>query len=43
MVIDGTVLDSGAIPVIKLAIDSNKFYHMTKTDDWLILPYDEEN
>ena len=41
--IDGTVLVSGVIPVIKLDIDSSKFYRVTKTGDWLILPYDEEN
>lgn len=41
--IDGTVLDSGTIPVIKLDIDSGKFYRVTETGDWLILPYDEEN
>ena len=40
--IDGTVLHSGAVPVIKLDIDSNKFYRVTETGDWLILPYDEE-
>ena len=41
--IDGTVLDSGTIPVIKLDIDSGKFYCVTETGDWLILPYDETN
>ncbi len=40
--IDGTVLDSGTIPVIKLDIDTNKFYRVTETGEWLILPYDEE-
>lgn len=40
--IDGTVLDSGVIPVIKLDIGRNKFYRMTETGDWLILPYEEE-
>ena len=41
--IDGAVLDSGSVPVIKLDIGSSKFYRVTETDDWLILPYDEEN
>lgn len=41
--IDGTVLNSGTVPVIKLDIESNKFYRVTETGDWLILPYDEEN
>lgn len=41
--IDGTVLDSGIIPIIKLDTDSNKFYRVTETGDWLILPYGEEN
>ena len=40
--IDGTVLDSGIIPVIKLDIDTNKFYHVTENGEYVILPYDEE-
>ena len=40
--IDGTVLDSGIIPVIKVDIEKNKYYHVTKNGDWLITPYDEE-
>lgn len=41
--IDGTVLDSGIIPVIKIDMDNSKYYRVTETGDWLILPYDEEN
>lgn len=41
--IDGTVLDSGIIPVIKIDTENNKYYRVTDTGDWLILPYDEEN
>ncbi len=41
--IDGTVLKSGAIPVIKVDTKRDKYYRVTETGDWLILPYDEEN
>ncbi len=41
--IDGTVLKSGTIPVIKVDTKRNKYYRVTETGDWLILPYDEEN
>lgn len=41
--IDGTVLDSGEIPVIQLDTDTNKFYRVTETGRRMILPYDEEN
>ncbi len=30
-------MDSGTIPVIKLDIDSGKFYRVTETGDWLDL------
>ena len=41
--IDGTVLESGVIPVIKIDTENNKYYRVTETGAWLILPYDEEN
>jgi len=41
--IDGTVLSSGSIPVIKVNTENNKYYRVTETGDWLILPYNEEN
>ncbi len=41
--IDGTVLESGMIPVIKIDTQNNKYYRVTETGDWLILPYNEEN
>lgn len=41
--IDGTVLESGIIPVIKFDKENNKYYRVTETGAWLILPYDEEN
>ncbi len=40
--IDGTVLESGLIPVIKIDTKNNKYYRVTETGVWLILPYDEE-
>lgn len=39
--IDGTVLDSGIVPVIKLDLDGDKLYRVTETGDWMILPYEE--
>lgn len=41
--IDGTVLESGIIPVIKIDTENNKYYRVTETGAWPILPYDEEN
>lgn len=41
--IDGTVLDSGFIPVIKVDTDQDKYYRVTESGEWLVLPYDEEN
>lgn len=41
--IDGTVLDSGMIPVLKVDTETDKYYRVTESGDWLILPYDEEN
>lgn len=40
--IDGTVLDSGIIPVLMVDVENNKYYRVTETGEWLILPYDEE-
>lgn len=37
--IDGTVLDSGVIPVLKIDTDSNKFYQVTENGDTPIFPY----
>ena len=41
--IDGTVLDSGVIPVLMVDTDEDKYYRVTQSGNWLILPYDEEN
>lgn len=41
--IDGTALKSGMIPVIKIDTANDKYYRVTETGDWLILPYHEEN
>ena len=41
--IDGTVLESGVIPILKVDTEKNKYYRVTETGDWLILPYEEEN
>ncbi|MBQ4537885.1 MAG: metallophosphoesterase [Lachnospiraceae bacterium] len=41
--IDGTVLSSGMIPVLMVDTDTDKYYRVTETGNWLILPYEEEN
>lgn len=41
--LDGNVLEYGSIPVIMVDTDQNKYYRVTKSGNWLILPYDEEN
>ena len=41
--IDGTVLDSGIIPVLMVDTEQDKYYRVTESGVWLILPYDEEN
>lgn len=41
--IDGTVLKSGRIPVLKVDTETDRYYRVTEGGDWLILPYDEEN
>ena len=41
--IDGTVLDSRVIPVLMVDTEKDKYYRVTETGHWLILPYDEEN
>lgn len=40
---DGTVLDSGFIPVLMVDTETDKYYRFTETGVWLILPCDEEN
>ena len=39
--IDGTVLESGIIPVIKIDAKNSRYYCVTETGAWPILPYDE--
>lgn len=41
--LDGNVLEGGTIPVIMVDTKSNKYYRVTDTGNWLILPYDQEN
>lgn len=41
--IDGTVQQSGEIPVLMYDTQSDKYYRVTDGGAWLILPYDEEN
>lgn len=41
--IDGTVQKSGEIPVLMYDTDRDKFYRVTDSGAWLILPYIEEN
>lgn len=39
--IDGTVLNSGEIPVLAVDTENNKYYQVTDSGSWLIEPYDE--
>jgi serine/threonine protein phosphatase 1 len=41
--IDGTVLDSGYIPVLLVDTEEDKYYRVTEAGNWEIFPYDEEN
>ncbi|MDE6167076.1 MAG: metallophosphoesterase [Acetatifactor sp.] len=41
--IDGSVLESGIIPVIKIDTRNSKYYRVTEKGVRLILPYDEKN
>ena len=40
--IDGTVMDSGIIPVLLVDTDENKYYQVTEGGNYLVFPYDEE-
>ncbi len=40
--IDGTVLDSGVIPVLMVDTETDKYYRVTETGIWPVLPYNEE-
>lgn len=39
--IDGGVLDSGIIPVLLVDTETDKYYQVHESGEWLILPYDE--
>lgn len=39
--IDGTVLESGEIPVLAVDTKANKYYSMTDSGLWIVEPYDE--
>ena len=41
--IDGTVLESGTIPVLMYDTECKKYYRITDSGAWLILPYEEES
>lgn len=41
--IDGTVLDSGVIPVLMVDTEENKYYRVTDAGNCLIIPYNEDN
>lgn len=40
--IDGTVLRSGEINILKVNTDTDKYYRVTESGDWPIFPYNEE-
>lgn len=39
--IDGTVLDSGIIPVLMVDTEKDAYYRVADTGNWPVLPYDE--
>lgn len=41
--IDGTVLDSGVIPVLMVDTKTDKYYQVTEAGKWLITPYGEDD
>ena len=41
--IDGSVLDSGVIPVLMVDTETDTYYRVTESGNIEILPYDEEN
>ena len=41
--IDATTLDSGIINVLKVDVESDKYYRVAESGEWLIFPYDDEN
>ena len=41
--IDGTVLDSGVIPVMMVDTDTDEYYQVTEAGKWLIAPYGEDD
>lgn len=41
--IDGSVCESGEIPVLMVDTDTDRYYRVTENGNWLILPYEEEN
>lgn len=41
--IDGDVKASGRINIIKVDTKQEKYYQVTESGEWLILPYEEEN
>ena len=40
--IDGTVLDSGRIPVLMVDTEKDQYYNVTESGRWKILPYESE-
>ena len=40
--IDGTVIDSGVIPVLLVDTEEDKYYQVTEGGNYLVFPYDEE-
>ncbi len=41
--IDGTVLASGTIPILMVDTDTDKYYRVTETGNWPVVPYEEDN
>lgn len=41
--IDGTVLDSGVIPVLMVDTKTDEYYQITEAGEWLVAPYGEDD
>ena len=41
--IDGTVIDSGIIPVMMVDTETDRYYRVTEAGNWIITPYGEDD
>ena len=41
--VDGNVLTTGALNILMVDTETDRYYRVTEAGNWTILPYDEEN